>query len=1027
MASRYHRVPAQTPVNVDDFRQCHENDKHWASRREFLLRHMHLYPGRRMDQLIALSVVWSNIVFIGNRYGEQLTQKVHQMADGIDIGEVPSYELVPGAKAVKRPATSDGAAPSQKKKFGPRPRFKPVHFVASTVEDDKQFQVTRKTSNNTSNQEKTNFHQQSNAFPDHLEVEKSSEMELNSNPYVYDPYATDGPEKELNSRPYAYNQYATDDPEKELNSSSYAYDQFATDDPEKTLNSRPYAYDQYATDDPEKTLNSSSYAYDQYATDDPEKELNSRPYAYDQYAIDAPENELNSRPYLYDPYAIDAPSKSDCGNLEQDDFANFESHYSNMSKDFRNNVLDSRQGINTQGRMGLGFVKPPKKVDRYSKEIASSSLACTMEIVEKSNFFNRLSTFVKQNMKNPNLVPPTMRMNYTSMLTLCAQECKTNPEYIYVPFKEIPPDNLPQIRSLPPEGFACEIRCQDVYLASGYAYSKVEARDNAAMSAVLLLEKPMLKVMSVKRRFGDGYLDDLVLCTSTSGKTKFNPALKQNDGHEDALSDQQCLETLKGSSNKPWSEFTLTDNATGALAILNQSAMQNKMTLEYKLFMMPNYTWRCSVYVQEHCVAEAYGSKKTSKRAAAEEAVKVLKTLQANQPRPQANQPRPQANQPRPQANQPRPQANLPRPQANLPRPQANQPRPQANQPRPQANQPRPQANQPRPQANQPRPQANQPRPQANQPRPQANQPRPQANQPRPQANQPRPQANQPRPQANQPRPQANQPRPQANQPKPNFGESKGNGTLKDIVICENETNAICVLNTTAQFNKVPIEYVFERMTEVNWKCKVFIAQELVAEATGFKKMVKREAAEAAVMILKRTLPVVINNLKNGPSDDAISRNQIRGVSNQEAYTKQIKEDNIGNRLLRKMGWTGGGLGRDGEGIAEPICVKEKFSREGLGLAATSQKFTKGDIHKMIRDYAWSDNQEDLTFSNELSNEERKQIHETVRRYGLKSKSYGKGTQRFLVVSRKREQTDLINQLRQEGQVGYYALVQPNQ
>jgi len=44
-----------------------------------------------------------------------------------------------------------------------------------------------------------------------------------------------------------------------------------------------------------------------------------------------------------------------------------------------------------------------------------------------------------------------------------------------------------------------------------------------------------------------------------------------------------------------------------------------------------------------------------------------------------------------------------------------------------------------------------------------------------------------------------------------------------------------------------------------------------------------------------------------------------------------VGEDNIGNKMLRCMGWTGGGLGSNGQGIAEPIAQKIKSSRSGLG------------------------------------------------------------------------------------------------
>ena len=76
-----------------------------------------------------------------------------------------------------------------------------------------------------------------------------------------------------------------------------------------------------------------------------------------------------------------------------------------------------------------------------------------------------------------------------------------------------------------------------------------------------------------------------------------------------------------------------------------------------------------------------------------------------------------------------------------------------------------------------------------------------------------------------------------------------------------------------------------------------------------------------------------------------------------------------------------------------------------LNLLTTIRMLTKISVSRqeaetLITRYASSDFLEDLAFSSSLGKEERAVIHKTARKYGLKSQSFGKGENRFLVVMR---------------------------
>jgi len=68
---------------------------------------------------------------------------------------------------------------------------------------------------------------------------------------------------------------------------------------------------------------------------------------------------------------------------------------------------------------------------------------------------------------------------------------------------------------------------------------------------------------------------------------------------------------------------------------------------------------------------------------------------------------------------------------------------------------------------------------------------------------------------------------------------------------------------------------------------------------------------------------------------DASSRDDIKKASDQK-----LDSENVGHKLLQMMGWTGGGLGRNQDGIAEPIMHKTVYRREGLGCGSNIKEFS---------------------------------------------------------------------------------------
>ncbi len=131
--------------------------------------------------------------------------------------------------------------------------------------------------------------------------------------------------------------------------------------------------------------------------------------------------------------------------------------------------------------------------------------------------------------------------------------------------------------------------------------------------------------------------------------------------------------------------------------------------------------------------------------------------------------------------------------------------------------------------------------------------------------------------------------------------------------------------------------------------------------------------ADLAIEILSRRCHTLI--IKNQYLSDGGATIDVDTLDNAGEVDDSLQSNNVGHKLMQMMGWSGGGLGKEGEGIAEPITAQAVFNRQGLGASTTDRDF-KGKIRKIVEEYAQSNNSYDLVFSSGFTNEQRKEMHE---------------------------------------------------
>lgn len=135
-------------------------------------------------------------------------------------------------------------------------------------------------------------------------------------------------------------------------------------------------------------------------------------------------------------------------------------------------------------------------------------------------FFNRLYKAVAWKLVSAGGFGPNLE--HFEILRSCVESCKASLNCVFVPLKDIP--DLPMGRAQK-EGQVCELRCQTVYMGTGYGRDECSARAMASKEALKVFQGHKVSVKVYRRRFRGRDVEDLVLLDEQLRSQVFPPAL----------------------------------------------------------------------------------------------------------------------------------------------------------------------------------------------------------------------------------------------------------------------------------------------------------------------------------------------------------------------------------------------------------------------------------------------------------------------------------------------------------------------
>ncbi|XP_066260400.1 NF-kappa-B-repressing factor-like [Euwallacea similis] len=228
-------------------------------------------------------------------------------------------------------------------------------------------------------------------------------------------------------------------------------------------------------------------------------------------------------------------------------------------------------------------------------------------------------------------------------------------------------------------------------------------------------------------------------------------------------------------------------------------------------------------------------------------------------------------------------------------------------------------------------------------------------------------------------------------------------GVRAKLIFLQTIDNAIQTLQGAA--DNCQLQMIVEQCPTGEYVLKIG-QEDIVRGSFSSKQLARHGLAEQALVTLKKDCFYIA---KKNDFEEVLTKEQGEKEGNKSQHNL---EGSKAHQMMLKMGWGGKGLGVNEQGEERTVAetIDQNVSRQGLGVDNVFKK-----IHSILEDYTKSDKISLLKFDPNFTSEERAHIHKIASKFGLKSKSEGKGDQRRITITKKLNRDDLVYNLLTSG------------